>query len=272
MRMAVRHVTTFGFEEPTRYAIHDVRLTPQPADGQRVASWRIQSPGKRADWSDGFGNVVTTFTDIRPQREIVVVAEGVYEWDERSSWLRYPMDEPMPPTFWLRNQGLARHDATFDGLIADLAPRAADDGARVPLLHELARRIAGRVAYRAGASDVTTTAAAALAAGAGVCQDHAHVFIAACRRLGIPARYASGYLRTDDPRLQIGRASHAWAETWVPNLGWVGFDPANGASPAGGYLRLAVGLDYADAAPVTGRRVGGGVAKMDVTVTVEEAG
>ena len=132
------------------------------------------------------------------------------------------------------------------------------------LLHELMARIQERIAYKTGVSTVDTSAAEALARGAGVAQDHAHTFIACCRRLGIPARYISGYLRNDDPELRVGRTSHSWAEAWVPGLEWVGFDPANGTSPRGDHLRVAVGLDYRDAAPVSGRRVGFGEAKMTV--------
>ena len=117
-------------------------------------------------------------------------------------------------------------------------------------------------------STVETTAIEALARGAGVAQDAAHVFIAACRRLGVPARYVSGYLRNDDPGLHVGHTSHSWAEAWVPGLDWVGFDPANGISPRGDSLRVAVGLDYRDAAPVSGRRVGFGDATMTVEASV----
>ena len=120
-------------------------------------------------------------------------------------------------------------------------------------------------------STVDTTATEALQRGAGVAQDSAHVFIAACRRLGVPARYVSGYLRNDDPELHVGRTSHSWAEAWVPGLDWVGFDPANGISPRGDSLRVAVGLDYRDAAPVSGRRVGFGDAKMTVEAAIRAA-
>ena len=114
--------------------------------------------------------------------------------------------------------------------------------------------------------------AEALARGAGVAQDDAHVFIACCRRLGVPARYVSGYLRNDDPELHVGRTSHSWAEAWVPGLDWVGFDPANNMSPRGDSLRVAIGLDYRDAAPVSGRRVGFGDARMSVEAEVTLVG
>ena len=140
------------------------------------------------------------------------------------------------------------------------------------VLHELMKRVGERIAYKTGVSTVDTTAAEALKRGAGVAQDNAHVFIAACRRLGVPARYVSGYLRNDDPELHVGRTSHSWAEAWVPGLDWVGFDPANGISPRGDSLRVAVGLDYRDAAPVSGRRVGFGDAKMTVEAAIRVGG
>ena len=116
---------------------------------------------------------------------------------------------------------------------------------RVPLLHELMARVRARIAYKTGVSTVETSAAEALERGAGVAQDHAHAFIGCCRRLGIPARYVSGYLRNDDSDLLAGRTSHSWAEAWIPELEWVGFDPANGISPRGDHLRVAVD-EYVD--------------------------
>jgi transglutaminase-like putative cysteine protease len=104
-----------------------------------------------------------------------------------------------------------------------------------------------------------------------VAQDHTHVFIACCRRLGVPARYVSGYMSID--RLAGAPATaHGWAEAHVPHLGWVGFDAANSISPTGDYLKLAVGLDHGQAAPVIGRRTGGGDARMAVEVSFRRVG
>jgi transglutaminase-like putative cysteine protease len=268
MRLSVHHITRFEFDQPSGHSIHDVRLTPKPATGQRVVSWRIDGPGKRSDWVDGHGNQVTTFSVAAQHDAVEIAVAGVYEWSGAEQWLRYADPPTLPAPFWLRNTGFARHDASFEPLIEGLAERAGDPTARTTALHELMARVAKRIAYKTGVSTVDTTAAEALARGAGVAQDSAHVFIACCRRLGVPARYVSGYLRNDDPELHVGRTSHSWAEAWVPGLDWVGFDPANGISPRGDSLRVAVGLDYRDAAPVSGRRVGFGDAKMSVTASV----
>jgi transglutaminase-like putative cysteine protease len=268
MRYAIEHTTRFQFDQPSGHSIHDVRLTPKPAAGQRIVSWRIDGPGKRSEWIDGHGNQVTTFSAAYRHDSVEITVHGIYEHSGADQWLRYVEAPTLPAPFWLRNSGLARHDASFDQVIDGLTERAADAAQRVAVLHEVMERIGKRIAYKTGVSTVDTTAAEALARGAGVAQDEAHVFIACCRRLGVPARYVSGYLRNDDPGLHVGRTSHSWAEAWVPGLEWVGFDPANNISPRGDSLRVAVGLDYHDAAPVSGRRVGFGDAKMSVDASV----
>jgi transglutaminase-like putative cysteine protease len=126
------------------------------------------------------------------------------------------------------------------------------------------------VDYRPGTSDTETTAEQALEKKSGVCQDHAHIFIAAARALNIPARYVSGYLMMEGKNEQA--ATHAWAEAHVPSLGWVGFDPANDVCPDERYVRIATGLCYRDAAPVSGMRVGGPGESLTVKVTVASQG
>ena len=125
-----------------------------------------------------------------------------------------------------------------------------------------------RVEYVAGATDARTGAAEALAAGKGVCQDHAHIFIAAARKLSVPARYVTGYLHVAGEAASA--ANHAWAEAWLEGLGWVGFDPANHICPTERYVRLACGFDAASAAPVTGTHRGGGVESLTVDVVVRQ--
>ena len=138
----------------------------------------------------------------------------------------------------------------------------------VPTLHNLSTTIRERVAYDTGHTDVDTTAEEAVIAGHGVCQDHAHIFIAAARMLEIPARYVSGYLMMNDRIEQ--EATHAWAEAWVHGLGWVGFDISNGISPDPRYVRVATGRDYRDAAPITGISFGAVTAELSVDLAVEQ--
>lgn len=272
MRIEVRHLTRFRFAEPASYSIHQCRLTPRPGEGQRIVQWEVRTPGRPRDWHDGYGNALRSFAVTEPHREIEVLVHGVFESIEGSSaYLRADEPESLPPGYWLANRGLARHDEAIAGFVGDLAGRAGDANDLVPLLHALMTRIAGHIEYRWGVTDVGVGAAEVLARRAGVCQDHAHLFIACCRAIGVPARYVSGYLRVHD-QLHAGMGSHAWAEAYVPHLGWLGFDAANGICPTGDYLKLAVGLDYTEAAPITGRRVGGADAGMDVEVAVRVVG
>jgi transglutaminase-like putative cysteine protease len=127
------------------------------------------------------------------------------------------------------------------------------------------------MAFDTSATSIHTDAAAAFADGRGVCQDLAHVFIAAARAQSIPARYVSGHLLRQDGA-EFQEAAHAWAEAHIDGLGWVSFDPANGISADEHYVRVAVGLDYRDAAPVAGARYGGGVETMSVGLRVSQTG
>ena len=129
--------------------------------------------------------------------------------------------------------------------------------------------IHGSVAFEVGVTTPTHTAAEVLALGRGVCQDHAHVFIACARQMGVPARYVSGHLLRQDTEHQ--EAAHAWAEAWIEDLGWVGFDPANGVCPTERYVRVAAGLDYLGAAPVRGASYGGGGERLAVRLAVRDA-
>ncbi|MCC7045541.1 MAG: transglutaminase family protein [Alphaproteobacteria bacterium] len=272
MRFEVQYATRFRFDATCGYSIHQCRLRPRLGESQRLLSWEVRTPGRGRDWIDGYGNHVRTFSLTEAHREIELVARGVFEWIEGGEdYLVFAAPEALPPGYWLRNHGLARHEASIAAFVADLRDRAEDETERVPLLHTLMRRLVERVEYRVGATAVDATAAEALARGAGVCQDFAHIFIACSRALGVPARYASGCLSRSGSS-HVGSVGHGWAEAFVPDLGWIGFDAANGICATGEYLKLGIGLDYAEAAPVTGRRIGGGEAAMAVDVQARQVG
>ena len=135
-------------------------------------------------------------------------------------------------------------------------------------MHRLVNAIAEKVVYTTGSSVVSDSAETVLSSGRGVCQDHAHVLISVARHLGCAARYVSGYLHMASSDAQD--ATHAWAEVWIPSLGWVGFDPSNAISPDERYVRMASGLDYTEAAPISGMRYGDGDEALDVSVSVQQ--
>jgi transglutaminase-like putative cysteine protease len=172
--------------------------------------------------------------------------------------------EMFPPSLFVRETPLTAADDALRAFAADLGP------VQDPLsyLHALTNALHEQLRFEVGATQPSTTAAQAFALGRGVCQDFAHIFIAAARSRGLPARYVSGYLaRSDGVTLQD--ASHAWAEAFMPHLGWVGFDPANGVSPTERYVRVAGALDYLGAAPILGARQGGGLETLGVRLSVD---
>ena len=137
---------------------------------------------------------------------------------------------------------------------------------------ELSHRIHSDFAYLPGTTAADTLPARAFALKKGVCQDFAHILLAAVRSLRVPARYVSGYLRTTPPpgrkRLTGADASHAWVSVWDPGLGWVDMDPTNDCVPGEDHVALAIGRDYGDVAPVSGVVVGAGQQTLTVGVDV----
>jgi transglutaminase-like putative cysteine protease len=151
--------------------------------------------------------------------------------------------------------------------------RGADGGDVLGVLHELLARLHEDLAH--DPKQATTTATAAFARQRGSTQDLAHIFIGATRCLDIPARYVSGYRCPDgelaqDTHEDTHEGMHAWAEAYVPSLGWVGFDPVIGACPTDAYVRVAIGLNAEGAAPVRGTRYGQGDETLEIAVKVDQ--
>ncbi|AWN48901.1 transglutaminase [Methylobacterium terrae] len=267
MRIRVVHETVYQYDSPARGLIQMLRLTPRDHDGQHVRAWRIEPTvdGRLSRREDGFGNVVHVFSADGLEEALTIRVTGEVETTETHGVMR-GISEWLPDPFYLRESRFA---------VADEAIRAfADDaaaGGNDPLdrLHRLLAGVHGAVEYAPGPTGAATTAAEAFALRKGVGQDLAHVFIAAARHLEIPVRYVSGYYWRPDAAEQ--EAGHAWVEARVPDLGWVGFDPAHGIAVTEAHLRVAIGLDYLDAAPVRGSRTGGGTETMIVRVRVDDA-
>jgi transglutaminase-like putative cysteine protease len=173
--------------------------------------------------------------------------------------------ERLSPLVFLRDTPLTHADGPLRALAADVGER----GDPLARLHRLMEAIHSQVAFMIGATTADHTAADAWAQKQGVCQDHAQIFISAARRMGIPARYISGHLHRSDG-VEDQDAAHAWAEAWVPDLGWVGFDAANGISPTEHYVRVACGLDALGASPIRGTSYGGGRETLTVALRVRQ--
>jgi transglutaminase-like putative cysteine protease len=267
MKLHIRHQTRYDYATSVRSSIQRLYLTPSTFATQKILSWAIEAPGidNALTYSDGFGNQVHVTTSQGPHDHVTVIAKGVVDSQDASGVVR-GLKCPAPDSVFLRQTAATAPSAEL-GEIARAA--TAKYPKELDRLHAIMAEISSRITYEIGATDAHTTASEALADGKGVCQDHAHAMLSVVRYLGIPGRYVTGYLVTagDSP----ATASHAWAEALVPNLGWVGFDAANGKCPTAEYVRVATGLDAQGVVPVRGSRRGGDAESMTVAVTVQPA-
>lgn len=267
MILTVAHRTTYRYDAPIRMAVQSLRLTPSSYDGQRVIDWTVavEDGQKGAGFRDGAGDWIENWSVRGPADHVTVSVTGTVETSDLAGLLTGHR-EAVNPAVYLRETPATRADAALTSL-AEAA--AAESGEPLARAHALSRLVSEAIAYCPGATAAHTTAAEAMALGEGVCQDHAHALIASARTLGMPARYASGYLlATDDGSAH--EAAHAWAELWIDGLGWVGFDAANRCCPDDRYVRLGSGLDARDAAPIRGIAQGPGRETLDVTVAVAQ--
>jgi len=269
MRIRVSHETVYRYAEPPKGVIQTLRMTPRNHDGQYVVDWRIDvSADCRLDaQEDAFGNVTHTFSVDGPLDGLRLLVEGEVETQDTNGVMRGTI-EHFPPSLYLRATPLTAADAAIVACAG--AVRAGHDGDALGLMHALLTRIHDEVAFDTDPTKTSTTAAEAYALKRGVCQDLTHIFIAAARELGVPARYVGGYLHRVDGVVRQ-EAGHAWAEAYVPGFGWIAFDPVNGICATDAHVRVAVGLDYLGAAPVRGTRYGGGAETLSVTVLVDQA-
>jgi len=262
MHLKIEHVTSYRFAEPVRYGLQQVRKTPKTTPHQTVLSWRTEITGGRKElaYEDHHNNTTELIGIDRDTQELDVTSGGEIAVRDTHGVVG-PHRGPAPLWLYLRDTPRTEPREQVRRLARSLGP-----GSEVDRLHALCGLIRDKVAYVAGASEPTWSAEDALADGRGVCQDHAHVFVACARHLAFPARYVSGYLMLDDTTDQT--AMHAWTEAYIEGLGWVGFDVSNGISPDARYVRVATGLDYSDASPVTGMRVGGLTETLGVQIRV----
>jgi transglutaminase-like putative cysteine protease len=263
MRLKLRHQTHYAYDSPARGVIQILRLTPRNHETQFVRRWRVEIDADcRLDRDeDAFGNITHTFSLESRVESMTILVEGEVDVAEDSGIIRGTY-ERFPLPFWRSGTALTQWNSAIEAYAQDQL--AQEGGDTIAFLHRLCGSIHQDFAFKIGETEVSTTALEAFAARSGVCQDYAHVFIAAARSQGIPARYIGGYfLRSDTVEQEAG---HAWAEAYVPALGWVGFDPAHGCSTDSRYIRVATGRDYLEAAPVRGARLGGVGETMQVAV------
>lgn len=290
LRYRIRHRTAYAYGGRIDLCHSLAHLRPREDEGQETLAFRIEvepAPTFSRERVDYFGNrthyfaiqqshdsleVVATATVEKPAAEVARPDSGV-AWDALSvdpnakdaSGVRlanYLLPTPAYPSF---------------GSVAEfLRPSLVPGREAMTFAEEVMVRIFEEFEFVPGATDTGTPLEAVMEQRAGVCQDFAHVMIAALRSVGVPARYVSGYLETlpppGKPKLQGADASHAWVEAWTPATGWVGFDPTNRLLPAGRHVKVAHGRDYFDVQPLRGIFLGTGAQALTVQVDVERLG
>lgn len=266
MLLKISHRTSYTYDGQAPYALQQLRLEPQSGPGQTVKSWSVETDGAKEELSfhDHNGNKVSLISFDGAGSEVHIVCKGEVDTEDTAGIVGQHK-AALPLWYFSRATDLTRAGNSVKQITKDLRADFADD---VAMMHALSKRVIEAVAYEPGHTDASTSAEDALKLGYGVCQDHAHIFIGAARYLGFPARYVSGYLMMPDREHQD--ASHAWAEVHLPSLGWLGIDVSNQISPDEKYVRIASGLDYTEAAPVSGISFGEHAEIMSVQIQVQQ--
>lgn len=260
MQLLIDHRTVYRYEVPAAGIVQVLRLTPQACDSQAILRWRVdvEADGAIKRFSDAHGNLAHMFYADGPIEELAIAVAGEVLTTDTAGVVGAGED-PLPLGVYLRSTPLTSADPA-------LAAFARTLGHDNPLTraHLLMEAIHERLVFDPDITHSATDAATAFRLGRGVCQDLSQVMVTVARLLGTPARYVSGHFAMPDHPEQ--EAAHAWAELHLPDLGWVGFDPTHGICASESHVRVAVGLDSLDAAPVRGTRRGGGAEQLSVLV------
>lgn len=267
MKLEIVHSTRYRYTGPIAETVMEVRLRPMDGNRQRCLEFRLElSHGiEPRTYEDGFGNHVHYFNLVRPHSGLSVVSRSTVETGlgpdaDPGEELVLDFLRFRPP---VKDVEGVRALAARHAIGEPTSPVAVEFA-----LDELTQTIAREFTYDRTVTNVYSAVDDVLALRAGVCQDFAHLFIAAARAMGVPARYVSGYIHT--PEEKVVAASHAWAEAWVPGRGWIGFDATHPVRTTPNHVRLAVGRDYTDAAPTRGVYVGSATGSMAISVKTRE--
>jgi len=266
MRIRIAHRTDYRYDPPAAGVIQVLRVTPRNYEGQYVVRWRIDvsADARLAAHEDAFGNITHVFSVDGPLGELSVEVDGEVETQNTNGIVRGTV-ERFGPSLFLRDTSLTQADAAIREFAQSI--RAAQGGEILAELHALLDRLYKEIAYDPDEVERAANAAEAFARKRGASWDLSHIFIGAAHTLGIPARYVAGYFCRNDGAT-TGQTGHAWVEAFVPDLGWVAFDPANGFCPTDAHVRVAIGLDSLGAAPVRGVRYGPGAETLEVAIKV----
>ena len=291
MKYEVSHRSLYSYETPVAQSQHRVHMSPRPVPRQVVHGHGLivdPLPAMRYDGTDAFGNPVTLLDIERPHEEFLLHACSTIEVAPPAAF------DPAMTTPWERLE--IAHAFNADLVDLDVIQYRCDSRLTVPTFDiaaygeasftpgrpvleaaiDLTRRIYADFKFDPTATDVSTPVREVFRQRRGVCQDFAHLALAALRAMRVPARYVSGYILTrpppGQPKLRGADASHAWVSVWSPETGWVDLDPTNGVVVADEHIAIAWGRDYDDISPISGVLLGGGTHTVAVGVDVVPLG
>ena len=265
---SINHQTIFDYETMPQSAVQRLHLTPLNNTQQNVIDWDVEVNGGTIvlETADYHGNGIHICNQHSSLQNFQIICRGQVNVIDTNGIVG-EHDNDVPLAMFKNATSLTLPGPRLRQLGKDMNKLTKSDN-EINVLHALSARLADAIRYTTGMTNTSTTAEMAMEIGAGVCQDHAHAFIAVARYLGLSARYVSGYLLIRDKKIQ--NASHAWAEVFTNGLGWVGFDISNGISPDDRYVKLASGFDYADVAPLSGVRFGSGEEKIATQIMISQ--
>ncbi|KQX18343.1 MULTISPECIES: transglutaminase family protein [unclassified Sphingomonas] len=266
MRLLIHHQTEYRYTQPQARVVQLLRMTPSSHIGQNIVDWRIDvdCDARLKRSTDGFGNIVSMLYLAGPVERIGLRVTGEVLTEDRAGAISGAI-ETLPSMVYTRTTDLT---APCDRLHELLREQSAKTGDALSLMHTLNTAVYRLFPCREHRSTEVRPVGEVLAAHSGCSMDLAHVLISAARASGFAARFVTGYIYRDDPGQGDRQAPHFWAEVDVPGFGWIGFDPANDMCPDERYVRVAKGLDFRDAAPISGARVGGGHEALNVGVDI----
>ncbi|ATE65109.1 transglutaminase family protein [Rhizorhabdus dicambivorans] len=266
MRLLIHHQTEYRYTEPQARVVQLLRLTPASHIGQNVVHWRIDvdCDARLKHATDGFGNVTSMLYLAGPVERIGLRVTGEVLTEDRAGVVSGAI-ETLPPMVFTRTTELTTPEESLLALAAEHDRASGDELSRV---HAINSAVHAMIRCTEERSTEVRPVSEVIAAGRGCSMDMAHVLIAAARAAGFAARFVTGYIYRDDPGHGHRQAPHFWAEIDVPGFSWIGFDPANDMCPSDRYVRVAKGLDFRDAAPISGARVGGGHEVLNIGVDV----
>ena len=279
MKLAVFHRTVFHYGMPVTHSVNTLHLEPRTFPYQKTigALIRVIPATRVRRFTDLFQNITHHFELPGAHSKLEIESRiKVYNLPldisaaSRAATLKDYGDSSIREQIWpylQESRWVSRHPEVWRQAVDVTVPfKAVFDQANA-----LMEWVYREFRYESGVTNVNTHLEEAFQMRRGVCQDFTHVMLGLCRAVGIPARYASGYLYNGPRDTLVGaQASHAWAEVYLPAAGWIGFDPTNNTLADERYVKISVGRDYEDVAPVRGSYSGTGHCRMEVQVEVEK--